>query len=122
MAGGGSFLGEVRRLPRSAEVLPSPDRKECTMTTKAPTKKKQEFRFTSPTAMTVQLVGDFTSWGKGPLGLSKGKDGVWRIAVDLEPGLHRYRFLVDGEWRDDPECSLRVPNPFGSENAVREVP
>ncbi len=91
------------------------------MTTKAPAKKKQEFRFTSPTALTVQLVGDFTGWGQGPLGLSKGKDGVWRISLDLEPGLHRYRFLVDGEWRDDPECTLRVPNPYGSENAVREV-
>ncbi len=31
------------------------------------------------------------------------------------------RFLVDNEWRDDPECTLRVPNPYGSENAVRKV-
>lgn len=89
--------------------------------TKASPKKKQEFRYTAPTAMTVQLVGDFTGWGTAPVGLAKGKDGIWRGAVELAPGMHRYRFLVDGEWQDDPECTLRVPNPFGSENAVREV-
>lgn len=88
---------------------------------KKPAKKRQEFRFTSPTALTVQLVGDFTEWGNAPLSLTKGPDGVWRLAVDLEPGTHRYRFLVDGEWRDDPECTVRVPNPFGSENSVRLV-
>lgn len=90
-------------------------------TTKAPTRRKQEFRFTSPTAIMVQLVGDFTDWGTAPLALTKGKDGVWRIAVDLDPGTHRYRFLVDGEWRDDPECTVRVPNPYGSQNSVRVV-
>ncbi|MGE3313206.1 MAG: isoamylase early set domain-containing protein [Limisphaerales bacterium] len=91
------------------------------MSSKASRLKKQEFRFTAPTAITVQLVGDFTGWGQSPLGLTKGADGVWRISVDLEPGSHRYRFLVDGEWRDDAECAVRVPNPYGSENSVREV-
>jgi hypothetical protein len=28
---------------------------------------------------------------------------------------------VDGEWRDDPECMLRTPNPFGGENMTRQV-
>ncbi len=84
-------------------------------------KTKQEFRFTAPTALTVQLVGDFTGWSEAPVALTKGKDGVWRTSVHLEPGKHRYRFLVDGDWRDDPECTVRVPNPFGSENSVRVV-
>jgi hypothetical protein len=48
-------------------------------------------------------------------------DGVWRATVKLEPGTHHYRFLVDGEWRDDPECTLRAPNPFGGENMTRQV-
>jgi hypothetical protein len=41
--------------------------------------------------------------------------------VLLEAGTYRYRFLVDGEWRDDPNCKLRVPNPFGSQDAVLKV-
>ena len=38
-----------------------------------------------------------------------------------EPVKHNYRFLVDGQWQDDPACTIRVANPFGSENMVREV-
>ena len=53
--------------------------------------------------------------------MQKGKDGIWTATVDLPPGKHHYRFIVDSEWRDDPECTLRVPNPFGSENMVRRV-
>ncbi|MBL9136053.1 MAG: isoamylase early set domain-containing protein [Verrucomicrobiales bacterium] len=83
--------------------------------------KKQEFRYTAPTAMSVQLVGDFTHWSQAPVQLAKGSDGTWRTTVPLPPGQYHYRFLVDGEWRDDPECTLRVPNPFGTENAVRQV-
>ena len=81
----------------------------------------QEFRFTAPTAVTVQVAGDFTHWRQSPVSLAKGKDGVWRTSVSLEPGTYRYRFLVDGQWRDDPECTLRVANPYGSEDAVRQV-
>ena len=46
---------------------------------------------------------------------------MWHAAIPLEPGTHYYRFLVDGKWRDDPECPLQVPNPFGSQNAVKLV-
>jgi hypothetical protein len=28
---------------------------------------------------------------------------------------------VDGEWRDDPECPLRVPNAFGGQDMARKV-
>jgi len=85
------------------------------------TKKKQTFSFTAPGAMSVQLVGDFTHWQERPLNLHKGVDGIWRTAIELEPGTHHYRFIVDGQWRDDPECALRVPNPFGSQNSIRQV-
>jgi 1,4-alpha-glucan branching enzyme len=83
--------------------------------------KTQTFLFTAPTAMSVQLVGDFTQWQKFPIPMQKGPGGVWRATVKLQPGEHHYRFLVDGEWRDDPECALRVPNPFGTQNSVRKV-
>jgi 1,4-alpha-glucan branching enzyme len=81
----------------------------------------QTFSFTAPAAMSVQLVADFTQWQKMPVSMQKGADGVWRATVEVEPGVHHYRFLVDGQWRDDPECALRVPNPFGGQDAVRQV-
>ena len=79
------------------------------------------FSLTAPAAREVQLVGDFTHWTKYPLNMQKNHEGVWRLTIDLEPGAHRYRFLVDGEWQDDPQCGLRVPNPYGTQDAVRQV-
>jgi len=83
--------------------------------------KKQTFRFAAPTAMSVLLVGDFTHWQQKGIPMQKGKDGIWMATVELTPGKHSYRFIVDGEWRDDPECALRVPNPYGSQDMVRQV-
>jgi 1,4-alpha-glucan branching enzyme len=86
-----------------------------------PTTEEQTFSITAPTAMSVQLVGDFTHWREKPIAMKKERGGVWKIAVELPAGTHHYRFLVDGQWRDDPECTVRVPNPFGGHDAVREV-
>ena len=82
---------------------------------------KQTFSFNAPGAMSVLLVGDFTHWQQSPIPLKKKKGGVWQTTVSLEPGSHHYRFLVDGEWRDDPECTVRLTNPFGTQNSVRVV-
>jgi 1,4-alpha-glucan branching enzyme len=81
----------------------------------------QTFCFTAPAAMSVQLVGDFTHWQQKPINLQKGADGIWRANVELKPGEHHYRFLVDGQWSDDPDCRLHVPNAYGSRDAVRQV-
>ena len=82
---------------------------------------KQTFSFSAPGALSVQLVGDFTQWEERPINLQKSMDGVWLITIELKPGTHHYRFLVDGQWSDDPECTLRASNPFGSENMMRQV-
>jgi len=82
---------------------------------------KQTFALGAPDALSVQLVGDFTQWQERPISLHKGIDSVWRTTVDLGPGMHHYRFIVDGQWRDDPECILRAPNPYGGQNMMRQV-
>lgn len=84
-------------------------------------RRTQMFALTTPHAKKVQVVGDFTRWTQNPINLTKVADDIWRTAVTLEPGTHYYRFLVDGEWRDDPACGVRVPNPFGQQNCVRQV-
>ena len=84
-------------------------------------KKKETFELFDPNASNVALVGDFTGWEEKPITLNRQKNGVWSAIVPLEPGVHEYRFLVDGQWRDDEACSLRKPNPFGATNCLREV-
>jgi len=84
-------------------------------------KSVQEYFYRAPEASSVQLVGDFTHWQRQPINLVKGASGVWRTSVALAAGTYHYRFLVDGQWCDDPQCTLRMPNIFGSNNMVREV-
>ena len=84
-------------------------------------KSVQEFFCSAPEANSVQLVGDFTHWQSKPINLVKQADGVWKTSVALAAGTYHYRFLVDGTWCDDPQCTLRIPSIFGSHNMVREV-
>ncbi len=81
-------------------------------------KQKVTFSFEAPEAQSVSVVGDFTGWQQAPLDMKKDKKGVWKKAVSLPPGRYEYRLLVNGEWRDDPQCPNRVPNQFGGENCV----
>jgi 1,4-alpha-glucan branching enzyme len=83
--------------------------------------KRQTFHYSAHGANSVLLVGDFTNWQEKPIPLQRRNDGDWTAAVNLPPGQHHYRFIVDGEWHDDPECTVRVPNPFGSEDMVTQV-
>ena len=91
------------------------------MPAKSKRTKKQSFSLRAPGATSVLLAGDFTHWQQEPIPLRQNAGGVWQTKVPLKPGTYHYRFVVDGHWQDDPECILRVPNPFGGENMVREV-
>jgi len=82
---------------------------------------KQVFQLASPAAKTVLLVGVFTNWHKRGIPMQMDGNGIWTATVALTPGTHRYRFIVDGEWRDDPRCKSRAPNPFGGEDMLREA-
>jgi 1,4-alpha-glucan branching enzyme len=79
------------------------------------------FALKAPEATAVLLVGDFTSWEQSPVTMRKVKGGRWKTTVSLNEGRYEYRFLVDGQWQDDPDCLERAPNAFGSEKCVRVV-
>jgi 1,4-alpha-glucan branching enzyme len=84
-------------------------------------RKRVTFKIVAPQASDVKLCGSFNEWDPIKHPLKKDTTGVWKTQVTLPPGTYEYRYLVDGEWRDDPDANLRVPNPFGSENCVREI-
>ena len=69
----------------------------------------------------VLLVGEFSQWERAPVKMIKGNRGIWRALVSLAPGRHTYRFVVDGEWQNDPAGAEKIPNPFGTFNNVAEI-
>ena len=79
------------------------------------------FSFEAPKARKVSLAGDFNDWDPEDMPMYKGSNGVWYLTVSLTPGLHEYRFIADGVWRDDPAAQQKIANVMGSENCVRLV-
>lgn len=54
-----------------------------------------------PNAKTVSVAGTFNSWSDQSTPLIKqGKS--WVATVEMEPGRHEYKFIVDGKWITDP--------------------
>jgi 1,4-alpha-glucan branching enzyme len=79
------------------------------------------FTFHAPRARHVCVTGDFTDWSKEGIPLSLSTDDEWKTSLRLPSGRYEYRFLVDGEWRDDPSARQTVTNAFGTLNGVVEV-
>ncbi len=82
---------------------------------------KAQFAFSAPNAYEVYLVGDFNDWDTQASPMKKDKKGLWKTAFPLKPGRYEYRFIVDGNWENDPSCSFCVQNDFGSMNCIRMV-
>ncbi len=80
------------------------------------------FRFVEPDADTVAVVGDFNQWDQMRHGLKRTANGTWEKIIFLSPGSYEYKFLVDGQWRLDPENSCECMNPYGTRNNVLIVP
>lgn len=78
----------------------------------------KEFILHAPTAQRVVVVGSFNNWDPAKTPLRRLKSGDWKARVPLPPGRHEYRFVVDGEWMNDPQAPESIPNPYGGTNSV----
>jgi hypothetical protein len=72
----------------------------------------------APAAQAVFVAGSFNGWQPSAMPLQKQANGRWLVELTLEPGRHEYRFVVDGQWTDDPLSPAYVSNPFGGLNGV----
>jgi 1,4-alpha-glucan branching enzyme len=88
---------------------------------KNPKLMKAEFSLSAPQATSVFIAGDFNQWNLSTHPLTRDKKGVWKISLAVGPGRYEYRFLVDGQWQNDPNCPSLVENPFGTSNCLRMV-
>ena len=78
-------------------------------------------RFFKEGARSVAVAGTFNDWKPKRTRLHQNGFGEWEVDLSLAPGDYEYRFVVDGEWTDDPLSCRHVANPFGGVNAVLHV-
>ncbi|MFZ4395041.1 MAG: type IV toxin-antitoxin system AbiEi family antitoxin [Kiritimatiellia bacterium] len=83
------------------------------------TLKKVVFQLTSAPGGKVSVAGSFNNWDpeKNPMKETAGS-GLYKATIAVPPGKHEYKFVVDGEWQMDPNCTEWVPNCHGTLNSV----
>ena len=86
------------------------------------------FEIRAPQAKQVFLAGSFNAWDASALPMKQAGGGAWSLAVELEPGKHEFKFVIDGAWCCEPGCDGPhpgcpgcVPNDMGTMNRVVEV-
>lgn len=77
------------------------------------------FSVKAPPSADVRLAGTFSDWC--PLSMVGRRDGTRKLSLDLEPGEYQYKFVVDGEWRPDPNRADTAPDGHGSHNSLLRV-
>lgn len=80
------------------------------------------FAYYDPAARNVQIAGDFSDWK--PLShppVRRGKEGVWRVKLALNPGRYQYKYIVDGQWKIDPYNDDVMTNEAGVNNSSLRV-
>jgi hypothetical protein len=65
----------------------------------------------------VALAGSFNNWNQSQYVFGKEGD-EWVCRVDLEPGKHAYKFIVDGNWLLDPANPNTEDDDYGVKNSV----
>jgi 1,4-alpha-glucan branching enzyme len=116
-----------RDLPDRTEYLLTPGTRTEELDVKKTSTKsgKVSVTFELPAdAVTGQAVifGDFNGWHNGTA-MKRRKDGSYSATVKLDPGRYRYRYLIDGvHWENDWNADEYVPNDYGSDDSVVEVP
>lgn len=61
----------------------------------------------SPAAKKVFVAGDFNGWDPHADALAK-RNGHFVKSIQLAPGEHQYKYVIDGEWHVDPSAPTVV--------------
>ena len=108
----------------TAEPRPEPILKEAmekVLKEELPALREIVFNLRIPEAKEVFVVGDFNNWTPDENSRMVMDKDAWRKKMALEPGRYHYRFVVDGQWVDDPDNPKKESNPFGDTNSLLEI-
>lgn len=71
-------------------------------------------------AKKVILSGTFNRWDESGFIMKPTKDG-WLVTLQLRPDIYEYKFIVDGEWTEDPQNPAMTKNEYDGYNSVLDV-
>jgi 1,4-alpha-glucan branching enzyme len=97
-------------IQRVAERFPALEEADVTLT------------YLAPEAKQVNVAGKFNGWSPDATPMENTGAGEWTVRLELRSGQYEYRFVVDGQWCEDPLASQRVPNSHGEFDSVLVVP
>ncbi len=88
----------------------------------ATTERRVQLELSVQPGSRVFVAGTFNNWNPTatPMKDNPGS-GHCKATLSLPAGRHEYKFVVNGEWRIDPNCPEWSPNDQGSLNSVLHV-
>jgi len=75
----------------------------------------------APDAKEVYLAGEFNNWKLDENSRMEQTNGFWTKRLSLNNGKYRYRFVIDGNWLEDPVNPLTQLNTYGTLDSLLEV-
>ena len=107
------------------EASPPQDLDAPPVVEQAPALREVTVQFRDPAAGDVRIAGDFNGWipDKGVRSVIDSVSGarVWTKVLQLPPGTYQYRYVVDGEWKQDPSNANTAAGPNGRVNSILVV-
>lgn len=79
------------------------------------------FSLKAPEANEVYLAGEFNNWKLDDHSRMEQTNGCWTKCLSLNNGKYRYRFVIDGNWSEDPANPLTQLNSYGTLDSLLEV-
>lgn len=80
------------------------------------------FSYFDDSASEIRVAGEFNNWRPTERhNLEKQEAGEWNLQIPLMPGKYEYKFIVDGEWREDPANPEHKIGDHGQKNSIIKV-
>lgn len=104
--------------PAKAEPAKAPAAKKPA----APKTTRVTFRVRAEVGSKVALAGSFNGWDPADKPMTdKDGTGEFTCTVSLPKGRYEYKYVINGTWCADPECTDWVQNDMGTLNSVKVV-
>lgn len=84
-------------------------------------RRRVTFSIEAPSAEKVTLTGDFNDWNVKKHPMKNQGNGMWNKTVMLQPGKYEYKFVIDGNWQEDPGNQQICANRFGTLNSILDL-